>query len=301
MTGLSALVKRNTKLYFKDKGMFFSSLITPVILLVLYATFLKKVYDDSFRSALSAAGATVSDAVLNGCIGGKLASSLLAVSCVTVAFCSNLLMIKDKTSGARHDLVITPVKPGTMALGYYLSTLVSTLIISFTATAVCLGYIAAVGWYMSVADILMLILDVFLLSMFGTALSSCINFFFSTDGQASAVGTIVSAGYGFICGAYMPISNFSEGLQKVLSFFPGTYGTSLVRNHLMRGAFAEMKEQGFPDEVLIGIRDSVDCNIYFFGKNVDIGIMYAILGGSILLLIGIYVVMNIISSRRHAR
>ncbi len=301
MTGLSALVKRNTKLYFKDKGMFFSSLITPVILLVLYATFLKKVYDDSFRSALSAAGATVSDAVLNGCIGGQLASSLLAVSCVTVAFCSNLLMIKDKTSGARHDLVITPVKPGTMALGYYLSTLVSTLIISFTATAVCLGYIAAVGWYMSVADILMLILDVFLLSMFGTALSSCINFFLSTDGQASAVGTIVSAGYGFICGAYMPISNFSEGLQKVLSFFPGTYGTSLVRNHLMRGAFAEMKEQGFPDEVLIGIRDSVDCNIYFFGKSVDIGTMYAILGGSILLLIGIYVVMNIISSRRHAR
>lgn len=301
MTGLSALVKRNTKLYFKDKGMFFSSLITPVILLVLYATFLKKVYDDSFRSALSAAGATVSDAVLNGCIGGQLASSLLAVSCVTVAFCSNLLMIKDKTSGARHDLVITPVKPGTMALGYYLSTLVSTLIISFTATAVCLGYIAAVGWYMIVADILMLILDVFLLSMFGTALSSCINFFLSTDGQASAVGTIVSAGYGFICGAYMPISNFSEGLQKVLSFFPGTYGTSLVRNHLMRGAFAEMKEQGFPDEVLIGIRDSVDCNIYFFGKNVDIGTMYAILGGSILLLIGIYVVMNIISSRRHAR
>ena len=214
MTGLSALVKRNTKLYFKDKGMFFSSLITPVILLVLYATFLKKVYDDSFRSALSAAGATVSDAVLNGCIGGQLASSLLAVSCVTVAFCSNLLMIKDKTSGARHDLVITPVKPGTMALGYYLSTLVSTLIISFTATAVCLGYIAAVGWYMSVADILMLILDVFLLSMFGTALSSCINFFLSTDGQASAVGTIVSAGYGFICGAYMPISNFSEGLKR---------------------------------------------------------------------------------------
>ena len=48
MMGLWALVKRNTKLYFKDKGMFFSSLITPVILLVLYATFLKNVYDDSF-------------------------------------------------------------------------------------------------------------------------------------------------------------------------------------------------------------------------------------------------------------
>lgn len=57
MTGLGALIRRNTKLYFKDKGMFFSSLITPVILLVLYATFLKKVFDDSFRSALAQAGA----------------------------------------------------------------------------------------------------------------------------------------------------------------------------------------------------------------------------------------------------
>ena len=35
MTGLWALVRRDTKLYFKDKGMFFSSLITPIILLVL--------------------------------------------------------------------------------------------------------------------------------------------------------------------------------------------------------------------------------------------------------------------------
>ena len=42
MTGLWALVKRNTKLYFKDKGMFISSLITPIILLVLYSTFLKR-------------------------------------------------------------------------------------------------------------------------------------------------------------------------------------------------------------------------------------------------------------------
>ena len=32
MTGLFALIRRNTKLYFRDKGMFFSSLITPLIL-----------------------------------------------------------------------------------------------------------------------------------------------------------------------------------------------------------------------------------------------------------------------------
>lgn len=298
MTKLIALTKRNTKLYFKDKGMFISSLITPMILLVLYATFLKKIYDDSFRSALEAAGASISDSVLNGCVGGQLIASLLAVSCVTVAFCSNLLMIKDKTGGARHDLTIAPVRFGTLGLSYYLSTLASTLIISLSATAVCLLYLARVGWYMTATDIALMVLDVFLLTMFGTALSSCINFFLSTDGQASAVGTIVSAGYGFICGAYMPISNFGNGLQKVLSFLPGTYGTSLLRNHAMHGVFEEMRNQGFPDAVVESIRDSVDCNLYFFGTKVETGTMYLILCASTLLLIGIYVAFNVVAGRR---
>lgn len=58
MTGLGALIRRNSKLYFKDKGMFFTSLITPMILLVLYVTFLSRTYEGSFRSALAAARGT---------------------------------------------------------------------------------------------------------------------------------------------------------------------------------------------------------------------------------------------------
>ena len=213
MTGLGALIKRNIKLYFSDKGMFFSSLITPVILLVLYGTFLKNVYDDSFRSALEAAGVSVSDKLINGCVGGQLVSSLLAVSCVTVAFCSNLLTVQDRVSGARNDLDMTPVKSGTLALGYFVSSAVSTLIICFAAVVAGLVYIAATGWYMSAGDVLFLLLDVFLLSLFGTALSSVVNCGLKTNGQASAVGTVVSSGYGFICGLYADIavcSGFAE-------------------------------------------------------------------------------------------
>jgi len=51
MKEITALVSRNRKLFFKDKGMLFSSMITPVILIVLYATFLANIYKDSFVSA----------------------------------------------------------------------------------------------------------------------------------------------------------------------------------------------------------------------------------------------------------
>ena len=44
MRTMTALISRNRKLFFRDRGMFLSSLITPVILIVLYATFLATVY-----------------------------------------------------------------------------------------------------------------------------------------------------------------------------------------------------------------------------------------------------------------
>ena len=56
MTGLGNLIRRNCRLFFRDKGMFFSSLITPIILLVLYVTFLGNVYRDSFTGALPETG-----------------------------------------------------------------------------------------------------------------------------------------------------------------------------------------------------------------------------------------------------
>lgn len=298
MTELSALIKRNIKLYFRDKGMFFSSLITPIILLILFVTFLGSIYRDSFASALNAAGINADAVLIDGCVGGQLISSLLAVTCITVAFCSNLIMIKDKTSGARRDLTVSPLHLSTLGFSYYLAALISTLIINLTAAAVSLAYLAFVGWYLSAADVLLLILDIFLLTMFGTALSSCVNFFLSSDGQASAVGTIVSAGYGFICGAYMPVSNFSPMLQKILSFLPGTYGTVLLRNHAMRGAFRQMTKDGIPQEVIEKICDSVDCNLYFFGEKVSVSAMYMVLCASILLFIGIYIAVNLIKEKR---
>lgn len=297
MTGLGNLIRRNCRLFFRDKGMFFSSLITPIILLVLYVTFLGNVYRDSFAGALPE-GFVIEDALLNATVGGQLISSLLAVCCVTVAFCSNLLMVQDRVSGARRDLAVSPVRPSTIAVAYFCASALATLLISLTALAVCLLYLAMAGWLLRAGDVLFMLLDVALLTLFGVALSSCVNFPLRTQGQGSAVGTIVSAGYGFLCGAYMPISNFSSGLQKVLSFLPGTYGTSLLRNHALAGAYREMARVGFPADVIEAIRDSIDCNLYFFGRSVSIGGMYAVLVGATLLLVVLYVLLNTVRRER---
>lgn len=298
MKTLLILTKRNAKLFFKDKGMFFSSLITPAILLVLYVTFLSNIYRESFVSALPA-GFTLSESIIDGVVVGQLASSLLAVCCVTIAFCSNLLMIQDKVTGSVLDLTVTPVKRSVLAMGYFTASAAVTLIVCLITCVICFLYTYSQGWYLSGADIVLILLDVFLLTLFGTALSSCLHYFLTTQGQLSAVGTLVSAGYGFICGAYMPMSNFPEGLQKVLSFLPGTYATSLLHNHWMRGALNEMGDAGVPGQVLDAIRDGIDCNIYFSGEAVSQGTMYLILAGSVVVVTAAYVLIHALCKPRY--
>ena len=296
---LKAMVKRNIKLFFKDKGMFFTSLITPIILLVLYITFLGNVYTDSFASAIPE-GFSVSDNLISATVAGELLSSILAVCCVTVAFCSNMLMVQDKVSKTKCDLTIAPVKNSILSASYYIASAISTLIICFMAFFAGLLYVYSAGCYMSLADIINIALDIVLLVLFGTGLSSIINIFLSTQGQISAVGTIVSAGYGFICGAYMPISNFGSGLQKVLSFLPGTYGTSLIRNYALRGVFEEMSVEGIPAEIIDGIKKSVDCKLYFFDNEVTLSAMYIYLIITVAVLIMLYIFVNSVHERKHA-
>ena len=296
MSKYTILIKRNIKMFFKDKGMFFTALITPAILLVLYATFLGDVYRDSFVSNIPSI-IQISDKTINGLVGAQLISSILAVSCVTVAFCSNFLMVQDKANSTIKDLRISPIKSSTLSLSYYVSTIISTLLICFVATGICLIYIATVGFFMSVTDVILLFADVVLLVLFGTALSSVINFFLSSQGQIAAVGTIVSSGYGFICGAYMPISSFNVGLQKVIAFLPGTYGTSLIRNHSMRGALAELEKEGVPAEAIKSLKDAIDCNLYFFDNQVELPIMYIILACTIIALIVIYILLNTLKNK----
>lgn len=295
MRTVLALMDRNRKLFFKDKGMLFTSMITPVILIVLYATFLAKVFKDSFIAAIPDM-ITISDKLINGTVAAQLTASLMAVSCITVTFCVNLTMVQDKANGTRKDFNVAPVSKEKIYLGYFLSTVANSLMVNGLAFVLCLGYLLKMGWYMNAADVLWVLFDMILLVLFGSTLSSIISFPLTTQGQLSAVGTIVSAGYGFICGAYMPISNFGPGLQKALSYLPSTYATSLIKNHMLHGVFREMERKNYPDEMVEAIRDTLDCNPVFHGNVVSINQMIGIMMGSIAVFGIIYYVVTLLSA-----
>ena len=159
MRTVLALMNRNRKLFFKDKGMLFTSMITPVILIVLYATFLAKVFRDSFTAAIPDM-IPISDKLINGTVAAQLTASLMAVSCITVTFCVNLTMVQDKANGTRKDFNVSPVSSGKIYLGYFLSTVANSLMVNGLAFVLCLGYLFKMGWYMNTADVLLSLIHI---------------------------------------------------------------------------------------------------------------------------------------------
>lgn len=282
---LNWMIARNIKLYFKDKMMFLCSLITPLILIVLFLTFLGDTYKGVLINSLPE-GFELSKRIINGFTGGWLFSSILATSCLTVAFCSNMV-ITDKINNTFFDFQIAPIKRNTAQLSYVISNFLTTFIVCFTAMLVGFVYLGIVGWYLSIVDVLLIILNMVLNIMFSTLLSSLVWLFVSTQGGCSAVCTLVSSMYGFLCGAYMPIYSMGSGVRAVVSFLPGTYSTVLFRQAFMNGVLREIGKD-IPQEAVDGVRKSFDGSFFFFKHEVPTWAMYVVVISSILVLLGVF-------------
>ena len=258
---LGYLIARNCKVYFRDKSVFFASLTAPLILLFLYIAFLGNNYSENLRNiAETNFGIALEKSIVSAFAGGWLLSSLIAVCAVSIAFTANMVMVQDKVTDRLSDFNVSPVPRSALALGYFLSTAIVTMLVCSVALVVGYIYLACAGWYLSVADVFLTIADTLLLVLFGTALSSIVCRFLKSQGGITAVEATVSAAYGFLCGAYMPIQSLAAPIANTLLFLPGTYGTALLHEHFMGGAI-DMLGETFSDQAAAECRKGFDCTL----------------------------------------
>ncbi len=291
---LTYLTSRNIKLYFKDKITFLVSLITPLILLVLFVVFLKSTYEDSLLSIT--VGFNLDQKLIDAFTGGWLFSSVLATSCITVAFCSGMMVI-DKINRANIDFLVSPVKKSTIQLSYVLANLFSTLIIAFVLLLIGLIYLACVGFYLTFVDFLLIVFNIVITSLFGTILANIIWTFTRSQGVVSGVCTLVSALYGFICGAYIPIYTMGKGMQGFVSLLPGTYATVLFRQGFLNGVINEMGKT-LPNEMIDSIANGFDVKMSFFGHDVSTIGLILVITISTLVLLGIFLLINNLKKKK---
>ena len=239
MRGISGLIKRNLLLFFKDWQSILFSLLTSIIVLILYLLFLKGTFVSAIQSAMEqypglASMVPQKDIAMFAnlfLLSGILGSAMISVpfSCITV-------VVKDRANKVDYDILATPMKREQIILAYFISAVLTSILLNSIILAVGLIGIRMQGnMYLNISQVVKAFSVVALGSISASAIFMIVVLFFKTVSACEAFFGILSAASGFVIGAYIPISQFSNEVQTVCNLFPASQITIMLRNILLNG------------------------------------------------------------------
>lgn len=239
MRGILGFIKRNVLLFFKDWQSILFSLLTSIIVLVLYLLFLKGTFVSAIQRAMEqypglASMVPQKDIAMFAnlfLLSGILGSAMISVpfSCITV-------VVKDRANKVDYDILATPMKREQIILAYFISAVLTSILLNSIILAVGLIGIRMQGnMYLNISQVVKAFSVVALGSISASAIFMIIVLFFKTFSACEAFFGILSAASGFVIGAYIPISQFSNGVQTVCNLFPASQITIMLRNILLNG------------------------------------------------------------------
>ena len=239
MRGILGFIKRNVLLFFKDWQSILFSLLTSIIVLVLYLLFLKGTFVSAIQRAMEQYPGLASMVpqkdiamfanllLLTGILGSAMIS--IPFSCITI-------LVRDRANKVDYDILATPLKRGQIIFAYFVSAvLTSTLLTDIILAVGLIGICIQGNMYLNISQVVKVFSIVALGSISASAIFMIIVLFFKTVSACEAFFGILSAASGFVIGAYIPISQFSNEVQTVCNLFPASQITIMLRNILLNG------------------------------------------------------------------
>ena len=239
MRGILGLIKRNLLLFFKDWQSILFSLLTSIIVLVLYLLFLKGTFVSAMQSAMEqypGLASMLPQKDIDMFANLFLLSGILGSAMISVPFSCITTLVRDRANKVDYDILATPLKRGQIIFAYFVSAvLTSTLLTSIILAVGLIGIRMQGNMYLNASQVIKAFSIVELGSISASAIFMIIVLFFKTVSACEAFFGILSAASGFVIGAYIPISQFSNEVQTVCNLFPASQITIMLRNILLNG------------------------------------------------------------------
>ena len=244
MRGFLGLTKRNLLLFFKDKQSILFSLLTSMIVLALYLLFLKDTFVNAMDSAINqfpGLSSLIDKNDKDMFANLILLTGILGSAMITVPYNCLITLVKDRENKVDYDILATPLKRGQIIFSYFISAALSSVILTSIILAVGLVTICMHGdIYLGTIDILKAFGVVALGSISATSIFMIVVLFLKSVSASGAFFGLLSAVSGFVIGAYIPISQFSEAIQTICNIFPASQITIVLRNILINGLLEHM-------------------------------------------------------------
>ncbi len=271
MYNFLSLIKRNIKVYLRDRAAVFFSFLSIIILLGLYLLFLGRQYTSGEEFA--ALDANIKTFLTVGTIMG----GVLVINTVSLSLGVMGSIVSDMETKRIQGFLVTPVQRFKISLAYYITSFLVTAFFTLLMWFITILYIGIFSgyWYSFLTILyatLLLIFFTFISSSFMLFLVTLIKSQSAFGALSGVLGTVI----GFMSGIYIPLPVLGDGMTKVASLNPFTHMTILLKQVLLKEPYALLQPE-FVEAVEAPFGSS---EIGIVGLNVD---MIYIMIGTILL------------------
>jgi multidrug/hemolysin transport system permease protein len=255
MTVMINLIKRNLKLFFRDRTSVFFSFLAIFIIIGLYVLFLGNMMVNNFKELLGSNARFIIDS--------WVMAGILSVTSITTTMGAFGTMVEDTAKKISKDFSSAPLKRSQLAGGYIMSSFIIGVIMSIVSLIIAEVYILANGGKLLELMSLLKLFGVMLLSVFaGSSMVFFIVSFFKSSNAYATASTVIGTLIGFLTGIYIPIGSLPSGVQTAIKIFPISHAAALFRQIMMEAPMSTAFANA-PVQVINGFKQTMGVVFYF--------------------------------------
>ena len=255
---MNALLLRNLRVYFRDKASVFFSLLSVLIIILLYALFL--------GDAWSSGSVFQGRAGVKNMMDSWIMAGLLAVVSVTSTMGAFGIMVEDKSRKIMKDFASSPLSRAGLTGGYILSAFLIGLLMSLVTAVFAVIYMVARGGAFPGLPVLgKTMLLIIITSLSNTSLVLFLVSFINSSNAFSTASTLIGTLIGFLTGIYMPIGQLPEAVQSIIKVVPTSHAAALLRQTLMEEPLQKVFA-GAPAEMVNAFNETMGVTLSVGGK-----------------------------------
>jgi multidrug/hemolysin transport system permease protein len=253
------IIKRNMYQYFYDKTSIFFSLLSVLLLILVYTLFLGQLQISNIQEIVGDVEG------ISGMVNSWLIAGLVITSSITVPMSTMSDIVIDKEHKVFQDFYVAPIPRYSIVLAYILSSVIIGFLmagLTFVLGFLYLGITS--GTWLSILSIMSLlgviIVSVILFSSFSFVILS----FVKSTSSAGTVNTLIGTLVGFFAGIYVPFGAFSQTFQNIIQLNPAAQIVTLMRQILMK-PYLDVVFFGAPEDVRQSYSEGYGIVIQIFG------------------------------------
>ncbi|TWS28118.1 ABC transporter permease [Tsukamurella conjunctivitidis] len=225
------LTRRNVVVFFRDPAAVFFSLLSPIILFILFSAFLGGVQTDALQKSVPSASADDVDAFVYSWV----IANLVMITTATTSLSALVVFVNDRVGNVFRDFLVSPISRLQMILSYLLGAFVVSVALSatvFVLADVYLGVVHAAA--LPVGAFAQVLTQLIGFCLLFSAIWSLVVTFIGSTGVFTSVATIVGTAGGFLAGAYITVGALPSGVVTFMNLLPLNQAATLMRGPFTR-------------------------------------------------------------------